>query len=105
MNQDLVEEIEYMIDLLSKSGFFSKDEILEILEDQFIEEDVDFSQFNISSNDSQNINFKKLEECFTSLTSENIVAIHNCGYDIKEGVEDTFELYVHLGILNIKLPV
>ena len=96
MNQDLVEEIEYMIDLLSKSGFFSKDEILEILEDQFIEEDVDFSQFNISSNDSQNINFKKLEECFTSLTSENIVAIHNCGYDIKEGVEDTFELYVHL---------
>ena len=57
MNQDLVDEIDYMIDLLTKSGFFSKEEILEILEDQFIEYDLDFSKFNISLNDFNNENF------------------------------------------------
>ena len=55
MNQDLVDEIEYMIDLLTKSGFFSQDEILEILEDQFIEYEIDFSEFDISPNDFNTI--------------------------------------------------
>ena len=96
MNPDLAEEIEYMINALSKSGFFSTEEILEILEDEFIGENVDFSQFNISLNDFDNINFNRLDDVFNSLTSKNIVAIHNCGYDIKEGVNDAFELYVHL---------
>ena len=96
MNPDLAEEIDYLIDLLSKSGFFSKDEILEILEDQFIGEDIDFSQIDIPLNDSSNINFNKLEDVFTALTQDNIVAIHNCGFDIEEGVADAFELFVHL---------
>ncbi len=96
MNQDLVDEIEYLIDVLTKSGFFSIDEILEILEDQFIEENVDFSQFNISSNKFENRNFKRLENAFGLLANENVVAIHNCGYDIEEGVGDAFELFVHL---------
>ena len=96
MDQDLVEEIEYLNDLLAKSGFFNKDEILEILEDQFIEEDLDFSQFKISSFDFKNDNFNKLESVFESLTSRNILTIHNCGFDIEEGVEDTFELFIHL---------
>lgn len=96
MEPDLVDEIEYMIDILAKSGFFNIDEILEILEDQFIEEDVDFTQFTISSNDYDNTNFKRLENAFNSLAHENIVAIHNCGYDIEEGVTDAFELFVHL---------
>lgn len=96
MNPDLAEEIDYLIDLLSKSGFFSYDEILEILEDQFIEEELDFSQFDISLNESSNNNFNKLEDVFTSLAKDNIVAIHNCGFDIEEGVADAFELFVHL---------
>lgn len=97
MNQDLVEEIDFMKDLLAKSGFFSKEEIIEILEDQFIDEDeIDFSKIQISLNNFSNSNFSKLENAFTSLAGENIVAIHNCGYDIKEGVSDAFELYVHL---------
>lgn len=96
MESDLVEEIEFMIDLLAKSGFFSKDEILEILEDQFIEEDMDFSQFTISPNDFDNTNFSKLENVFNILIGKDIVAIHNCGYDIGEGVEDAFELNAHL---------
>ena len=33
MDSDLVEEIDYLIELLTKSGFFSVEEILEILED------------------------------------------------------------------------
>jgi hypothetical protein len=96
MSDDLVDEIEYMIDLLTKSGFFSADEVLEILEDQFIEEDVDFSKFDISLNNSNNHNFDRLEETFKKLAEKSIVAVHNCGYDFKEGVEDIFELYVHL---------
>ena len=102
MNPDLVDEIEFMIDMLTKSGFFNTDEILEILEDEFIEEDVDFSQFNFSLNEFNNINFNKLETAFNCLASENIVAIHNCGYDIEEGVQDAFELFVHLRNNNFK---
>ena len=96
MDSDLADEIEYMIDLLSKSGFFSSDEILEILDDQFIEEDIDFSQFNIPSNDFGSDNFYKLDDVFKKLADEGIVAVHNCGYDIEEGVADVFELFVHL---------
>ena len=96
MDQDLVEEIEYLIEVLTKSGFFNIDEIQEILEDQFIEEDIDFSQFNISLNDFDNVNFNKLECAFNSLVEKDILAVHNCGFDIGEGVADAFELQVHL---------
>jgi hypothetical protein len=96
MDSDLAEEIEYMVDLLTKSGFFSVSEIIEILEDQFIEEEIDFSDMDIALNDSANINFSKLENAFTDLSKEGIVAIHNCGFDIEEGVSDAFELQVHL---------
>ena len=96
MDQDLVEEIDYLTEMLTKSGFFSVDEIIEILEDQFIEEEIDFSGFDISLNDFNNTNFNKLEKVFESLACRNIVAIHNCGYDIEEGVADAFELNVHL---------
>ena len=96
MDSDLVEEIEEMIDTLAKSGFFNTDEILEIVEDEFIEEEIDFSGFIIPQIESSNENFTRLENAFASLAFENIVAIHNCGYDIEEGVADAFELYVHL---------
>ena len=96
MNQELVEEIDYLIDMLTKSGFFGVDEIIEILEDQFIEEEIDFSNFNISLNNFSSINFNKLENAFNGLAKRDIVAIHNCGYDIEEGVADAFELNVHL---------
>ena len=96
MDSDLVEEIEYMKEVLAKSGFFSSEEIIEILEDQFIEEDIDFSGENISLNDFANENFSKLENAFNLLSTEGIVAIHNCGFDIEEGVADAFELFVHL---------
>ena len=96
IDPDLVEEIEYMKDLLTKSGFFSVDEMIEILEDQFIDEEIDFSGCEISLNDYSNDYFSKLENAFSSLADDNIVAIHNCGYDIEEGVADAFELFVHL---------
>lgn len=103
MNQDLVDEIDYMIDLLTKSGFFSTDEILEILEDQFIDYEIDFSGFKISTNDFDNKNFSRLEETFKKLAKKSIICVHNCGYDFKEGVDDIYELYVHL-INNEYLP-
>lgn len=96
MDSDLAEEIEYMINLLVKSGFFSVSEIVEILEEQFIEEEIDFSDFDISLSNSSNENFSRLEDAFAGLAQENILAIHNCGFDIEEGVADAFELQVHL---------
>ena len=96
MDQDLVDEIDYLIELLTKSGFFSVEEIIEILDDQFIEEEIDFSNYDISLNDFSNENFSKLEDVFKKLSQDNIVAIHNCGFDIEEGVGDAFELEVHL---------
>lgn len=96
MDSDLVEEIDYLKEVLTKSGFFSTEEILEILEDQFIDQDIDFSGCEISLNESSNENFSRLENVFNQLAGEKIIAIHNCGYDIEEGVADAFELYVHL---------
>ena len=96
MDEDLVDEIDYMIELLTKSGFFSTEEIVEILEDQFIEEEIDFAGYDISLKDSSNENFSKLENAFVKLADEKVIAIHNCGFDIEEGVGDAFELQVHL---------
>lgn len=96
MNQELVDEINYTKELLANSGFFNKEDIIEILEEQFIGEDIDFSNIEISFNQQDNSNFKLLEDAFIKLASKNIIAIHNCGYDIKEGVTDAFELFVHL---------
>lgn len=96
MNQELVDEIEYTKELLANSGFFNREDIIEILEEQFIEEDIDFSNIEISFSQKDNSNFKVLENAFIKLAGENIIAIHNCGYDIEEGVTDAFELFVHL---------
>ena len=67
MDQDLVDEIDYLIELLTKSGFFSVEEIIEILDDQFIEEEIDFSNYDISLNDFSNENFSKSEDVFNKL--------------------------------------
>ena len=96
MNQELVDEIEYTKELLANSGFFNREDIIEILEEQFIEEDIDFSNIEISFSQMDNSNFKVLENVFIKLAGENIIAVHNCGYDIEEGVTDAFELFVHL---------
>ena len=61
MDEDLVEELDYVKELLIKSGFFSTDDMVEILKDQFIDEDIDFSKLNITLNNSSNENFSKLE--------------------------------------------
>lgn len=103
MNQDLVDEINYLIDLLTKSGFFSTEEVLEIVEEQFIEYDLDFSRFNISLNNFNNKNFSNLEKTFNLLAEKSIIGVHNCGYDFEEGVDDIYELYVHL--INNKYSV
>ena len=40
MDKELTDEINYEIQLLIKIGFYSDDEILEIIDDEFIEEDI-----------------------------------------------------------------
>lgn len=98
MNQELKEELDFTTEMLVKSGFFNQEEILEILEEQFIEENIDVNELdiNITNSSDDSTNFNSLEEAFLNLTKKDIVAIHNCGYDIKEGVNDAFEVFIHL---------
>ncbi|MDO5848732.1 MAG: hypothetical protein Q4P18_04295 [Methanobrevibacter sp.] len=97
MDENIIEELDLMHENLVRSGFFDEDEILEILEEQFMDEDgIDFDNLTIELMDSSNSNFSRLEEAFTALSKEGIIAVHNCGYDIEEGVNDAFELLVHL---------
>ncbi len=106
MDNDLIEEINYEIQLLIKSGFYNKNEILELIEDEFFEEDISLDEFenlvsknydNLDIPNQDSIDFTKLENVFNQLTGLNeIIAIHNAGYDLEEGVQDAFELFVHM---------
>ncbi|MBQ2962271.1 hypothetical protein [Methanobrevibacter sp.] len=105
MNQDLIDEINYEIQLLIKSGFYSDDEILEIIDDEFIEENISEDSISklfldnkeeIGGIEKDSEDFTKLKNAFFDLTREKIISIHNAGYDIEEGIQDSFELFVHL---------
>ena len=105
MNQELIDEINYEIQLLIKSGFYADDEILEIIDDEFIEENISEDLFlklflenkeKIGEIEEDSEDFINLKNAFNDLTNENIISIHNAGYDIEEGVQDSFELFTHL---------
>ena len=105
MNQELMDEINYEIQLLIKSGFYSDDEILEIIDDEFIEEGISEDLFlklfletkeKIEEVEEDSEDFINLKNAFDDLTKENIISIHNAGYDIEEGIQDSFELFTHL---------
>ena len=105
MDKELIDEINYEIRLLIKIGFYSDDEILEIIDDEFIEEDISQDLIsNLLLENKENLeelkedsdDFVKLSKAFDDLTKENIISIHNAGYDIEEGVQDSFELFTHL---------
>ena len=105
MNQELIDEINYEIQLLINSGFYSDDEILEIIDDEFIEENISSdliselfleNKENIGDIEGDSDDFINLRDAFLDLTKENIISIHNAGYDIEEGIQDAFELFIHL---------
>lgn len=105
MNQELIDEINYEIQLLIRFGFYDEDEILEIIDDEFIEEDISEdlilklfleNKENIGEIEEDSQDFINLRNAFLDLTKENIISIHNAGYDVEEGIQDSFELYVHL---------
>jgi hypothetical protein len=108
MNQELTEEITSEISILIDSGFFDLDEVLEIIEEQFMDENISIDTVNriISTKFNEKIteekNWKKptdfdmLKNCFNELSKENIVAIHNAGYTMDEGIHDAFEVFHHL---------
>ena len=105
MDNELIDEINYEIQLLIKIGFYSDEEILEIIDDEFIEENIskdlisklllenkeNFVELKEDSDD-----FIRLRSAFIDLTKENMISIHNAGYDIEEGIQDSFELFTHL---------
>ena len=105
MDKELIDEINYEIQLLIKIGFYSDDEILEIIGDEFIEEDISDdliskllleNKENLEDLEGDSDDFLNLKSAFCDLTKENIISIHNAGYDIEEGIQDSFELFVHL---------
>lgn len=105
MDKELIDEINYEIQLLIKIGFYSDDEILEIIDDEFIEEDISKDLIsNLLLENKEKLgelkedsdDFIKLSKAFDDLTNEKIISIHNAGYDIEEGIQDSFELFTHL---------
>ena len=105
MDNELIDEINYAIQLLIKSGFYGDDEILEIIADEFIEEDISDDLISklllenkekLEDIEEDSDDFINLKNAFCDLTKENIISIHNAGYDIEEGIQDSFELFVHL---------
>ena len=103
MDKNLLDEVNSEIDLLVKTGFYKDFEIVEVIEDEFIEFDLDISeieklvnlkyvnQFSTSSSD-----FLHLQNVFKKLNTLKIFTIQNGGYDYKEGIQDSFEFYTHL---------
>ena len=105
MDKELIDEINYEIQLLIKSGFYGDEDILEIIADEFIEEDISDdliskllleNKENLEDLEGDSDDFLNLKNAFCDLTKENIISIHNAGYDIEEGIQDSFELFVHL---------
>ena len=105
MDKELIDEINYEIQLLVKIGFYSDEEILEIIDDEFIEENIskDLISKLLLENKENSVELKedsddfiRLRNAFIDLTKENIISIHNAGYDIEEGIQDSFELFTHL---------
>ena len=105
MDKELIDEVNYEIQLLIKSGFYGEDEILEIIDDEFIEENISQDLISklflenketIEEINEDSMDFTNLKNAFLDLTKENIISIHNAGYDIEEGIQDSFELFTHL---------
>jgi len=106
MDNELIEEINFEIQLLLKIGFYDDEEILEIIDDEFIEEDIpeekllELFKNNKESFESPNKDsddFLKVKNAFKNLSKyHKILTIHNAGYDVEEGIQDSFELYTHL---------
>ena len=105
MDNELIDEINYETQLLIKSGFYGDDDIQEIIADEFIEEDISddlISKLLLENKESfedlegDSDDFINLRNAFCDLTKEKIISIHNAGYDIEEGIQDSFELFVHL---------
>ena len=106
MDKELIDEINFEIQLLIKSGFYDDDdEIMEIIADEFIEEEISddlISKLLLENKESledlegDSDDFINLKNAFCDLTKEKIISIHNAGYDIEEGIQDSFELFVHL---------
>ncbi|RBQ24314.1 hypothetical protein ALNOE001_02250 [Candidatus Methanobinarius endosymbioticus] len=113
MNKELIEYISIEVSILINSGFYNKDEILEIIEEQFIDEDISlneiktiiFDKYNkkieAEANWEEKTDFDKLKNCFNHLNNKSILMIHNAGYSVDEGVHDSFEVFHHLQIKNI----
>jgi hypothetical protein len=107
MNKELMEEIKYEVTILVKSGFYSPFEINEIIEEQFIDENLNLNELDeivkfelIKHEDNlQKCNFmffNLLKKSFMDLNKIKIIGIHNAGFDFEEGVQDAMEIYTHL---------
>lgn len=114
MNEELAEEIQYEVSILVKSGFYSPMDINEIIEEQFIGENFNFSEIDNIIDKELNSRFEELKDCkfiffnslkksFIELAKNNIVSIHNAGFDFEDGVNDAMEIYTHL--VNNKFDV
>lgn len=111
MDENLYKEINYEVDFLVKTGFYNIQEIIETIDDEFIDLDLDLDKVTVivedffnkyNNGNSNSADFNNLKKAFGELSGNNILAVHNCGYDPEEGINDSIELYTHLINNNYK---
>jgi len=113
MDEELIEEVNYEISVLIDSGFYNSNEVLEIIEEQFMDEEISLLEIENIISDKYNekiakekkwerpTDFDRLKTSFIQLNKNNILAIHNAGYTVSEGVEDSVEVFHHLKTKDI----
>lgn len=113
MNKEIIEDITVEVSILINSGFYNQNEILEIIEEQFIDEDISLTDIETIISDNfdkkaeteknweDRTDFDKLKSCFDQLNKNKIITIHNAGYSVDEGIHDSFEVFHHLQTKNI----
>ena len=103
-----IEDLIPLLNFQKKAGFYSDDEILEnaleFIDDfyrgikvtpEWILEKIHSIDLKIEKNTEQ-INFKRLDKAFQNLNEQKIVTLHNSGYTISDGFEDTNEIAQYL---------
>ncbi len=110
LQQEMQEEIE----LLARTGFYDEEEMLDTIEDMFAEEEFDGDWLvnavkaaydGAIANEQTwpaSTDFDKLAAAFDTMHQHKVIALHNAGFEIADGLQDSWEIYDILMGSNIK---
>ena len=110
LQQEMLEEIA----LIARTGFYDEEEMLDTIEDMFAEEDIDgdwlVNAVKVAYDEAmaneqswpEKTDFDKLAAAFETMYQHKVIALHNAGFEIADGLQDAWEIYDILMGSNIK---